>query len=82
MTTALLETEAGRRMLRGALARGEHLQMVTHESEFMRMIFEPERCPHQVYYVDGRVLYVPPERYCFWQPRQPSDSVWIVPGTL
>lgn len=42
----------------------------------------PHISPRIVYYVAGRVTYVRPDQYFFGRPVGPSDSVWIVPGTL
>lgn len=41
-----------------------------------------EPWPHEVVYLGGRVTYVPPDRFLIDGPAGPSDSVWIVPGTL
>lgn len=43
--------------------------------------------PRIVYYIAGRITYVKPDQYFFGYPTDPglmgpSDSVWIVPGTL
>lgn len=46
-----------------------------------------ERWPHYVVNIGGKIIYVPPDHFCFmWlheteKPQYPSDSVWIVPGT-
>lgn len=38
--------------------------------------------PHTVHYINGHITYCRPDQYFALNPYTPSDSVWIVPGTL
>lgn len=84
MTSALLETEAGRAMLAVALRDGA-LTVATKWPRFP--LPDPrEPWPHYVHYSVGirlgRTTYTPPDSFYFTRSKPgPSDCVWIVPGT-
>lgn len=39
-----------------------------------------EPIPHIVYYLKGKVIYIPPDKFLFGGPRCPSDCERMVPN--
>lgn len=62
--------------LKSVLAAGPDL--VSRSSPFL----DRDPWPLLVYYLNGRVTFVPRERFMMSQPEEPTDCVWIVPGSV
>lgn len=77
MTTALADTPAGRAFLEDAFRDGKF--PIPYSDVFMSLSREP--WPLYVYYVGGRVDFVPRDTFYMRASSGPSDCVWIVPGS-
>jgi hypothetical protein len=78
MTSALLDTAAGRAMLSDAIRRGDLASPAfTDRSPFLN----PDPWPLFVRYAGEKAVFVPRDRYFFQDPAGPSACLWIVPGS-
>lgn len=78
MTTALLNTEAGQAILADAMKRG---RTPAFTDRYFHSYLHSDPWPLFVRYEDGKVTFVPRDRFYFRDPVGPSANLWIVPGS-
>lgn len=58
------------------------INMPYHRESLYDQLLDQTPWPHLVVYHQGRITYVPPNRFLLQAaPRSPSDCTWMVPGT-